>query len=90
MSADDSALKERIDAAEAEVANASQHLSSWCMCLGMSGNTGYSSPQSELWQAIMEYARAAARLEMLRILSNEDFFLAVSHSAGKLNGHPSQ
>jgi hypothetical protein len=42
------------------------------------------NPHPMLVNAIEEHARNCARLEMLKILSTEDFFVAMSRSAGAL------
>lgn len=44
--------------------------------------TGDSNPQANLADAIQIYVRAAAQLEVLRVLETEDFYVAMSRSAG--------
>lgn len=45
-------------------------------------------PQQELMVAIQRYVEAVARLEVLNILSTEDFFVAMARSAGALQTSP--
>jgi hypothetical protein len=52
--------------------------------VGMTRKYMGDNPHPMLVNAIEEHARNCARLEMLKILSTEDFFVAMSRSAGAL------
>lgn len=82
-------LRTRVFKASMNVTNSQGMLMSAIRKVGMvaSPHVG-ADPHIELLIAIEQYARAVARHEMLAILSTEDFFLAITHSAGAQNPDP--
>jgi hypothetical protein len=81
-------IDERIKAASCAVTTAQGQLNTTIALVGMSKSYQGQDPQMQLQTAIEAYARAVARHEMLTILRSEDFFLAMTRSAGFV-GDPS-
>jgi hypothetical protein len=77
-------LEQRQLLAEHDCKDAHNKLMDACDLIAMPRSHADANPHGQLAAAIEVYARAAARAEMIKILSSEDFFLAMANSASKV------
>lgn len=82
MEASDISLEDRLSGAQYELQTATDSILTSIKLIGMTRSYGSQDPNSDLFFAIERFAKAMARHEMLHILSTEDFFVAMSRSAG--------
>lgn len=75
-------IEERVTASGYAVTNARNQLDTALQRVGMTHSYTGEDSHGNLKSAIETYTRAVAYHEMLRILSTEDFFVAMSRSAG--------
>lgn len=79
-----SGLDARLANARAEYSTAMTNLDIALNSIGMTRSYTGHDPKEQVKNAISAIARTAARVEMLEILSTEDFFLAMTRSAGSV------
>lgn len=77
-------LEQRIFSADLDRQGSLGRLTAAVDQVGMTRKYVGDHPHPMLVNAIEEHARNCARLEMFKILSTEDFFVAMSRSAGAL------